>query len=338
MKQAADKEKRDRDKEKLKAQKDKERRDKAALENAKKEAEQQEESKRLEGRMLIFLQKAAENQTHRDFSFAGINLGGPKTQIVARVVAFNTSLTSLHMSRKNIQDKEGMDLAKVLINNKTLRKLELEGNCLGMQTARMFAMALRKNTTLRFLDLESNNLTNDTEESGGVDDMVNALAENKTLISLNLANNRLTDDIGRNLVDLFNPRGKNQDTLIDFEFGNNPFRLEDVRKIQDFLRRNKAKYDEERLQEWRERKTMGEEDSKLLKYYLERENAFEQARMEEEAISFRTREIDKMFKAMMLEEGEEKKRVIQQLLESAEIRGSKGKKKKRGGKKGKKKK
>ena len=121
-----------------------------------------------------------------------------------------------------------MDLAKVLINNKTLRKLELEGNCLGMHTAKMFAVALRINKTLRYLDLESNNLTNDTEESGGVDDMIQALAENKTLLSLNLANNRLTDDIGRNLVDLFNPRGKNQDTLIDFEFGSNNFRLEDV--------------------------------------------------------------------------------------------------------------
>ena len=44
-----------------------------------------------------------------------------------------------------------------------------------------------------------------------------------------------------------------------------------------------------------------------------------------------------MWKAMLLEDSEEKKRIISQLMEAAEIRGTKGKKKKRGGK-GKKKK
>jgi len=56
-----------------------------------------------------------------------------------------------------------------------------------MLTARVFALALRKNTTLKYLDLESNNLTQDTEENGGVEEMITALAENKTLLSLNLA-------------------------------------------------------------------------------------------------------------------------------------------------------
>ena len=83
---------------------------------------------------------------------------------------------------------------------------------------------------------------------------------------------------------------------------------------------------------------MGDEDRKLLKFYLERETAAEQSRMEEDARSTREREIDKMWKAMQLEDEEEKKRVISQLMEAAEIRGTKGKKKKRGGKKGKKKK
>lgn len=110
-----------------------------------------------------------------------------------------------------------------------------------------------------------------------------------------------------------------------------------VRKIQDYLRRNKAKYDEERLEEWRERKQMGAEDQQLMKYYLERMTAIESSRMEEEAKESHEREIDKMWKAMLLEDSEEKKRIISQLMEAAEIRGTKGKKKKRGGK-GKKKK
>lgn len=78
----------------------------------------------------------------------------------------------MHLARKNIQDREGQDLARALLTNTTLRKLELEGNNLGMLTARVFALALRKNTTLRYLDLESNNLTNDKEENGGVEEMI----------------------------------------------------------------------------------------------------------------------------------------------------------------------
>ena len=82
---------------------------------------------------------------------------------------------------------------------------------------------------------------------------------------------------------------------------------------------------------------MGTEDQQLTKYYLEHETAQEQVRMEDDAKSTREREIDKMWKAMLLEEAEEKKRTIAQLMEAAEIRGSRGKKKKkRGGKKKKK--
>ena len=82
---------------------------------------------------------------------------------------------------------------------------------------------------------------------------------------------------------------------------------------------------------------MGAEDQKLAKYYLEEETKNEQFRMEEEAKSTREREIDKMWKAMQVENAEEKKRLIAQLMEAAEIRASRGKKKKkRGGKKKKK--
>ena len=112
-------------------------------------------------------------------------------------------------------------MARALITNKTLRKLELEGNCLGAQTARVFALALRKNKTLRYLDLESNDLTLETEDNGGVEDMISALAQNTTLLSLNLANNRLDDSIGKQFCGLFAPKGLNQETIIDFEFGFN---------------------------------------------------------------------------------------------------------------------
>lgn len=107
MKNQQDREERDRRKEKDRAAKEKERRDKAAMENAKKEAEAQEESKRLDGRMLFFLRKSKDNQTPGCYSLSGLDLGEARSRIVARVLAFNTSLTTLHLSRKRIEDKEG---------------------------------------------------------------------------------------------------------------------------------------------------------------------------------------------------------------------------------------
>jgi hypothetical protein len=49
-------------------------------------------------------------------------------------------------------------------------------------------------------------------------------------------------------------------SLIDFDYSMNEFSLEDSREIQEKLKRNKRKYDEERLQEWIERKSMRFED------------------------------------------------------------------------------
>ena len=143
---------------------------------------------------------------------------------MSKILAFNTTISSLHLSRRDIQDKEGQDVARMLFTNKTLRKLELEGNALGNMTARIFALALRKNKTLMYLDLESNNLTADETTTVGVEEMVMALTHNTTLLSLNLANNRLDDSVGRMFVDCL----RQNETIIDFEFGFNKFRLEDV--------------------------------------------------------------------------------------------------------------
>lgn len=209
IRQAAEKDERDRKKERDKQLKEKERRDKAALENAKKEAEQQEESKKLDGRMLIILRKTQENSTPHEYSLSGLELGGPRTQILAKIVAYNNTLTTLHLCRKRIEDKEGQDLARALLTNKTLRKLELEGNLLGVSSAKAFALALRHNKTLKYLDLESNNLAHDGDESIGVINMIEALAQNNTLLSLNLANNKLDQVIGNHFVDLFSEQGVN---------------------------------------------------------------------------------------------------------------------------------
>jgi len=50
----------------------------------------------------------------------------------------------------------------------------------------------------------------------------------------------------------------------------NGFSMQDSRDIQDYLMRNKASYDAERLKEWLERKVMRETDEKLYELYTKR--------------------------------------------------------------------
>ena len=102
MKEERDKKKRDQAEKKAKEQ-----RDRAAADEARKAALEQEESKRLGGRMLIMLHKMQDDETPHDYSISGLELGANRTGILAKIVAYNTTLKSLHLCRKAIEDKEG---------------------------------------------------------------------------------------------------------------------------------------------------------------------------------------------------------------------------------------
>lgn len=167
------------------------------------------------------------------------------------------------MSRKNILDVDGVQLAHMLNSNKKLRKLELEGNCLGPKTIAELGRTLCYNTTLQYLDLENNQITAGQDFSG-IYDFINFLDKNTTLLSLNLANNEMDEKCGQ----LFCEKLENNTTLIDFDFSGNDFSMDDSQRIQSYLKRNKKLYDDERLKEWRERKHMRGEDEQLRKMYL----------------------------------------------------------------------
>lgn len=117
--------------------------------------------KKLEGKMLIIANNIINNNTPKEYTLAGIPLGGPRTGVLMSRLKTNDTLCVLHLARKKIEDVDGVYIAEMLLHNKTLRKLELEGNMLGAMSARKFGEVLKVNRTLRFLDLESNQLTND---------------------------------------------------------------------------------------------------------------------------------------------------------------------------------
>ena len=224
---------------------------------------------------------------------SGLELGPARTGILSKVVAYNSTLTTLHLSRKNIEDTAGVEIARILHTNTVLRKLELEFNRLGPMTAKELGIALMRNRTLRFLDLESNQLTQEGEDPNGVLKwFIPAMRINKHLLSLNLGNNKLDDIIGKECDDFLD----DNKTLIDFEFGFNAFTLDQVRSIQLKLLRNNEYYEADRIREWRERKAMRMEDQELTEMYLDEQTKREQNRMEEENKEHREREIDLQWK------------------------------------------
>lgn len=198
--------------------------EKMAAVYAAKRAEEEEQSKRLGGKIRMMLAKLSADETPGEYSTCGIELGGPRIRILVSQIAYNNSLKTMHMSRADIKDEDGIEVAKILYNNLSLRKLELEGNSLGPKTAKELGKALRINKTLQFLDLESNQLTADGEDFTGLPDMLRALESNTTLLSLNLANNKLEPQIGKEIRKMLE---KNH-TLIDLEIGFNNFDLKDV--------------------------------------------------------------------------------------------------------------
>ena len=141
-------------------------------------AKQEEESKRLGGRMLNLLGKLQRNETPRDLSTSGIDLGTVRCRILVNNLVPNTSLSCLTMTRKLTDDEIGIDLARMLMLNKTLRKLELEGNRFGPRTAREFGALLKVTKTLSFLDFENNMLTNDGDDITGLLTFIDALKTN----------------------------------------------------------------------------------------------------------------------------------------------------------------
>ena len=76
------------------------------------------------------------------------------------------------------------------------------------------------------------------------------------------------------------------------------------------MRRNKAKYDEDRLREWKERKLMNDEDVRLKNLYLEEQSKKYQERMEEEAREFREKELDEQWRKYLLDSEIDKQQLI----------------------------
>lgn len=97
-----EKDEKDKKKKADKARADKEKAEQQQRENARKKAEQDKAATEIAGRLRAMLIKLRAQETPGEYSFSGIQLGGARVTILARHLAFNETLTCLHLTRKNI--------------------------------------------------------------------------------------------------------------------------------------------------------------------------------------------------------------------------------------------
>ena len=80
------------------------------------------------------------------------------TAVVGVALPYNTTLTTLDLTRKLIGAEGATALGVVLHHNTTLTTLNLSHNNIGVEGATALGVALHHNTTLTTLDLEGNNI------------------------------------------------------------------------------------------------------------------------------------------------------------------------------------
>lgn len=319
---------------KLKAEKQKQQEleAKKKLDDARKREEEMQQINTLKGRFGNMINQLNADYTPLEYTISGMQLKPAQIRILVKAAESNKTLRCLSMSRKNLSDDDGVEIAKCLVSNSVLEKIDLDGNNLGPRCLAEFAKMLKTNFSLRGLDFEGNNLTQIGKDVSGLLHLAESLQKNTTLLSLNLANCNLDKQCSSALADALDVNK----SLIMLELSGNPgLFYKDVLRIQESLKRNKAEYDKERFKEFVERKRAKmEEDNTVL---LRQQD--EEGKMAVELVHQRIEDMEKKraraFQERVDREEEEKRKMIEKLEKEAKIRAG-GKKKRRPAKKKKK--
>jgi len=79
--------------------------------------------------------EAFRNINRPEYTISGLKLLPAQVRLLLKIVEKNTVLKHLNMSRKQISDENGIEIAKSLQLNKGLELLELDGNNLEASAA-----------------------------------------------------------------------------------------------------------------------------------------------------------------------------------------------------------
>jgi len=241
--------------------------------------EEEEQRKKMEGGLDQILGALQRNASPQHITVCGIELGSVRLRLLAQALEANTSCRSMDLSRKGLTDDDGVSIASMLKKNVHLQKLELEGNNLGTKTGRALAEALLQNEILRAINLESNNLTASGNDQTGVIAIAAALQKNRSLRVLTLSKNHITQQGGEQFV-----RSMTQNeclTLLDLS--GNELGIEQLRRVENVIRKNREGLSVLRRMERRERFALYNEEFQCRQYDMQ----VEAMRLELEAMSER---------------------------------------------------
>mmetsp|Transcript_35981 Transcript_35981/g.66116 ORF Transcript_35981/g.66116 Transcript_35981/m.66116 type:complete len:395 (+) Transcript_35981:24-1208(+) len=315
------------------AKKELQRQEQRRREQERKRREEEEQRKKMEGGLEQILDTLNKNVSAPHITVCGIELTSVRLRLLTKAMENNTSCMSLDVSRKGLNDEDGVSLADMIEKNMSLQKLECEGNNLGVKAAEAIGEALRKNEGLRCLNLESNNLTAGGNDQRGIMVLADALKENQTLRVLNLAKNGITAQAGEHFVKAV--EANDSLTVVDL-LGNDPsLRVEQLRRIDAAVCRNRERLSAIRRAERRERFALYNEEFKCRQHYMQIEamrleiEAHEERRLNRVKARFEkwAQEVEKMAEEELANEEE----LMSEAVDRAEA--NKGKKKK-GKKKG----
>ncbi|CAE8735131.1 unnamed protein product, partial [Polarella glacialis] len=155
----------------------------------------------------------------------------------------------------------------MLEKNEHLQKLECEGNNLGVRAAEEIGKALRKNNSLRSLNLESNNLTDSGNDQKGIIKLAEALHDNESLRVLMLSKNGITMQAGEYFVKAI--EANESLTLVDLSGNDASPSVEQLRRIDAAVQRNRERQSAIRRTERRERFALYNEEFKCRQHYMQ---------------------------------------------------------------------
>jgi hypothetical protein len=314
------------------AKKRKEADERMRKEAERKKREEEEMRKKLQGGLDQLIEVLTKNTSQPHITVCGIQMGGARMRLLMQAMEPNTSCMSLDLSRKGLNDEDGKEIADMLEKNVNLQKLECEGNNLGVRSAEAIGEALRKNGCLRSLNLESNNLTASGHDQRGIITLANALGVNSTLRVLMLSKNGINQQAGEHLVKAI--ESNEALTVVDLS-GNDPtLSVDQLRRIDAAVQRNRDRQSQIRRNERRERFALYNEEFKCRQYDMQ----VEATRLEIEA--HEERRLNRMKARFVqwveeiserLEEDKQKEEeLMTEAADRAEANKSKGKKKKKG--------
>mmetsp|Transcript_9164 Transcript_9164/g.20230 ORF Transcript_9164/g.20230 Transcript_9164/m.20230 type:complete len:394 (+) Transcript_9164:52-1233(+) len=298
-------------------------------EQERKRQEEEDQRKKMEGGLDQLLDALTRNVSLPHVTVCGIDLNSVRLRLLTQALSLNTSCLSLDLNRKGLNDEDGASLASMLAVNKHLQKLECEGNNLGVMSAKALGDALRKNSSLRSLNLESNNLTASGNDQKGIIELGGALEENGSLQVLMLGKNGIAHEAG----ELFEKAVETNDNLVMVDLsGNDPsLRVEQLRRIDAAVEKNRERKSAVRRAERRERFALYNEEFKCRQHSMQVEalrleiEAHEERRLNR--MKARFERWSQEIKEMAEEEDLKLEELMSEAVDRAEANRGKGKKK-----------